>query len=134
MRYWRVEKSERKVIKPLEIKKHELLVKKALLLHSRAEKMHRTNSPARSVTAMYHKARCAFEAALEYLEEFSSTKSDLLLWLDRDSRDATDDPIGIPRVIGSSSRECKDQSKSTSPHAYQKATQDPDPRRRFRVS
>lgn len=105
---WLEEKSQRKVIKPHEIKKYESMVKTAVLLYSRAEQMS-DDSP--KLSAMYEKADNAFCDAIEFLQDSLQNYPDLHLWIDRDIQDATCHPIGIPRVIGSSSFECQDSRK-----------------------
>ena len=108
---WLEEKSLRKIAKPFAIKRYEAMIKTALLLYFRAEKSYGTKPSERTVTARYHKAEYAFEAAIMYLEEITSLNPDLMLWIDRNLSDASYDPYGIPRVIGSTSTECKDPRK-----------------------
>lgn len=103
---WEEEKSNRKVQKPQAIKKYETLVKTAILLYGRGDRMCFKDAPAHKVKAMFHKADHAFELALEHLAESIEADCSIRLWIDRDLKDASNDPIGIPRVIGSSSFEC----------------------------
>jgi hypothetical protein len=108
---WKEEQSFRKVAKPLVIKKYEAMIKTALLLYSRADKMYFQKSPAHKIKAMSNKAELAFTDAFLFLEEAIEIDSNIQLWIDRDLKDASFDPIGIPRVIGSSSFECQRKEK-----------------------
>jgi hypothetical protein len=60
---------------------------------------------------MFHKADHAFELALEHLQETIEADCSIHLWIDHDLKEASNDPIGIPRVIGSSSFECLSKQK-----------------------
>lgn len=104
---WEEEKSNRKVPKPASLKKYEALVKTAILLYGRGDRMCFEEAPAHKVKAMFHKADHAFELALEHLQEAIEADCSIRLWIDRDLKEASNDPIGIPRVIGSSSFECQ---------------------------
>jgi ferritin-like metal-binding protein YciE len=108
---WESEKSSRKVQKPKAIKKYEALIKNAILLYGRGDRMCFEKAPHHKIRAMCHKAENAFELALEHLSEAIDSDSSLRLWIDRDLREAECDPIGIPRVIGSSSFECQSKLK-----------------------
>ena len=108
---WNEEQSMRKVAKPLAIKKYEAMVKTALLLYSRADKMYFQKSPAHKIKAMSNRAQLAFTDAFLFLEEAIEIDSNIQLWIDRDLKDASFDPIGIPRVIGSASFECQRKEK-----------------------
>jgi len=108
---WEEEKSNRKVPKPASLKKYEALVKTAILLYGRGDRMCFEDAPAHKVKAMFHKADHAFELALEHLAEAIEADCSIRLWIDRDLKDASNHPIGIPRVIGSSSFECLSKQK-----------------------
>ena len=108
---WEEEKSSRKVQKPFAIKKYEALIKNAILLYRRAERMCFEKVPAHKIKAMFNKADNAFELALEHLNEAIGSDGSLRLWIDRDLKNASCDPIGIPRVIGSTSFECQSKQK-----------------------
>jgi hypothetical protein len=108
---WKEEQSFRKVAKPLAIKKYEAMIKTALLLYSRADKMYFQKSPTHKIKAMSNRAELAFTDAFLFLEEAIEIDSNIQLWIDRDLKDASFDPIGIPRVIGSSSFECRRKEK-----------------------
>jgi len=108
---WIDEKASRKVIKPKAIVKYESLVKSAIFLYGRGDRMCFTKSPAHKTKVMFHKADHAFEQAIEFITEAIQNDGSLRPWLDRDIKDARCDPIGIPRVIGSSSFECQNKAK-----------------------
>jgi hypothetical protein len=108
---WVEEKSLRKVTKPLDIKKYEAMVKNALLLNGRADRMHSLKTPAHKITALSNKAESAFLNAFLFLEEAIERDNSIRLWIDRDLENEAWDPIGIPRVIGSQSFECLQKQK-----------------------
>ncbi len=108
---WIDEKASRKVIKPKAIVKYQSLVNTAIRLDGRAEKMCFTKSPAYKTRVMFHKADHAFENAIEFITEAIQNDGALRPWLDRDIKEASCSPIGIPRVIGSSSFECQNKEK-----------------------
>ena len=112
---WEEEKSNRKVQKPLVLKKYEALIKNAILLYRRGDRMCFEEVPAHKIKAMFHKADHAFELALEHLNESIGSDGSLRLWVDRDPIEAEYHPIGIPRVIGSSSFECQVKRKTPFP-------------------
>lgn len=99
---WNEEKSCRKVEKPVAIKKYEGMVRTAILLYERVDKMYFTKSSTRKTKAMSEKAEYAFTNAFLFLEEAIEIDQNLQLWIDRDLEETSFDPIGIPRVIGSS--------------------------------
>lgn len=92
--------------KPGELVEYEELLKKAIMLYNRGE----AASLKRQASArrFHAKAQAAFEKALLRLEEMMGQDPSLQMWLDRHC-DFTDqgtlslDPIGMPRVITSSS-------------------------------
>jgi len=108
---WLEERASRKVVKPKAIVKYEGLVKTAILLNGRMERMCYLKSPHYKIKEMAHKADSAFEKAIEFITEAIQNDGQLRAWIDRDVSEATCDPIGIPRVIGSSSFECQNKSK-----------------------
>ena len=108
---WLEEKSLRKATKPLNIKKYEAMVKNALLLNGRTDRMHFLKTPAHKITALSNKAESAFLNAFLFLEEAIERDNSLKLWIDRDLKDASWDPIGVPRVIGSQTFECLQKQK-----------------------
>jgi hypothetical protein len=108
---WAEEKASRKVVKPKAIVKYGGLVRTAILLNGRMERMCHLKSPHHKIKEMAHKADSAFEQAIEFITEAIQNDRQLRAWIDRDVSEATCDPIGIPRVIGSSSFECQNKSK-----------------------
>lgn len=112
---WKEEKASRKVRKPKAIKKYEALIKNAILLYGRGDRMCFEDASQHKIRAMFRKADNAFELALEHLKEAIERDCSNRLWIDRDLQDASYDPIGIPRVIGSSSFECLDKRKNPFP-------------------
>lgn len=92
--------------KPDNLVEYEGLLKKAIMLHNRAEAAsHRGD---RSARRLHEKAEAAFERALLRLEEMVGQNLSLQMWLDRKcdfttSGDLSRDPIGVPRVITSRS-------------------------------
>lgn len=111
---WESEKSDRKPAKPEALKDYESMLK-AALLHS--SKMDRFHASGKSLLAKTYalKADQAFENALNFLEEATQNEPDLLMWIDRPLNEASCDPIGIPRAIGSESFECLNKAKSPYP-------------------
>ena len=112
---WLEEKSSRKVDKPFAVKKYEAMVKSALLLYGRADRMHFLKTPAHKIKALSNKAHSAFLDAVLFLEEAIEIDECIQLWVDRDLKEASWDPIGIPRIIGSQSFECQRKEKSPFP-------------------
>lgn len=108
---WKEERLNRKVQKPLAIKKYEAMIKTAIFLCGRGDRMCFLKSPSHKIKAMFQKADRAFEQAIEFINEAIQNDGSLRPWLDRDIKDARCDPIGIPRVIGSSSFECQNKAK-----------------------
>jgi hypothetical protein len=108
---WIQERAARKVVKPKAIVKYDSLVKTAVFLNGRMERMCHLKSPHHKIKAMAHKADSAFEQAIEFITEAIQNDGQLRAWIDRDLSEATCDPIGIPRVIGSTSFECRNKSK-----------------------
>ena len=112
---WEAEKGSRKAVKPKAIKKYEALIKNAILLYGRGDRMCFEGVPDHKIKAMFHRADSAFEAALEYLQEAINIEGSIRLWVDRDLSEASCCPVGIPRVIGSASFECRDKRKTPFP-------------------
>lgn len=112
---WEEAKLNRKAAKPKAIKKYEALIKNAILLYGRGDRMCFEEVPHHKIKAMFYKADNAFELALEHLTEAINSDCSLRLWIDRDLKEANYHPIGIPRVIGSSSVDCRDKRKTPFP-------------------
>ncbi len=112
---WKDELSLRKIEKPKEIKEYERRIKIASLHYQKMERFSFIKGKARLAREYSHKADDAFEKAYEYLIEQLHANSELRLWIDRDPDSSQRCPIGIPRVIGSSSPECLDKRKHPYP-------------------
>ena len=70
-----------------------------------------TQGKARLAREFANRADDAFEKAYEYLIEQLHANSELRFWIDRDPDPSQRCPIGVPRIIGSSSFECLDKRK-----------------------
>jgi len=108
---WKDELSLRKIEKPREIKEYERKIKIASLHYQKMERFSFIKGKARLAREYSHKADNAFEKAYEYLIEQLHANSELRFWIDRDPDPSQRCPIGIPRIIGSSSFECLDKRK-----------------------
>ncbi len=112
---WEDEKQSKKIIKPKAISKYENLIKIACFHYSKMEKYSVSLDKGDLASKFGIEAELAFENALEFLKEQIQTESSLRMWLDRDLKDAEFDPFSIPRVIGSSSPECRVKRKTPYP-------------------
>lgn len=108
---WKDELSLRKIKKPKEIKEYERRIKIASLHYQKMERFSFINGKARLSREYSHKADDAFEKAYEYLIEQLHANSELHFWIDRKPDPSQRCPIGVPRIIGSSSFECLDKRK-----------------------
>jgi hypothetical protein len=108
---WKDELSLRKIKKPKEIKEYERKIKVALLHYQKMDRFSLTRGKARLAREFANRADDAFEKAYEYLIEQLHANSELHLWIDRDPDPSKRCPIGVPRIIGSSSFECLDKRK-----------------------
>jgi len=108
---WKEELSLRKIKKPKEAKDYERRIKIASLHYQKMERFSLIKGKARLAREYSHKADDAFEKAYEYLIEQLHANSELRLWIDRDPDPSQRCPIGVPRIIGSSSFECLDKRK-----------------------
>lgn len=108
---WKEELSLRKIKKPKEAKEYERRIKIASLHYQKMERFSFIKGKARLAREYSNKADDAFEKAYEYLIEQLHANSDLRLWIDRDPDPSQRCPIGVPRIIGSSSFECLDKRK-----------------------
>ncbi len=108
---WRDELSLRKIEKPKEIKEYERRIKIATLHYQKMERFSFIKGKARLAREYLHKADDAFEKAYEYLIEQLHANSELHFWIDRKPDPSQRCPIGVPRIIGSSSFECLDKRK-----------------------
>ena len=112
---WKEQLTNRKIKKPTELTKYQHLVKVAILHYSRMERYSFISSKHRLASKFALKADQAFEEALEYLRDIMTKNPDIRMWIDREITDSSHHPIGIPRVIGSSSSECLVKAKNTYP-------------------
>ena len=108
---WKDELSLRKIEKPREIKEYERKIKVASLHYQKMERFSFIKGKARLSGEYSHKADDAFEKAYEYLIEQLHANSELHFWIDREPDPSQRCPIGVPRIIGSSSFECLDKRK-----------------------
>lgn len=108
---WKDELSLRKIQKPKEINEYERRIKIASLHYQKMDKYSLMMGKARLAREFADKADSAFERAYEYLTEQLHANSELRFWIDRDPDPSQRCPIGIPRIIGSSSFECLDKRK-----------------------
>ena len=114
-RDWEDELSFRKVEKPHQLKIYEKKIKVGILHYQKMEKYSFTKDKNRLAKKFSDKAEDAFEKAIEYLIEQLQADSNLRMWIDRDPDGSNLTPIGIPRVIGSSSFECLVKTKTPYP-------------------
>jgi hypothetical protein len=112
---WEVERQPKKIVKPKAISKYENLIKIACFLYSKMEEYRLSLDKGHLANKFALKADLAFENALEFLKEQIQTESSSRMWIDRDLKDAEFDPFSIPRVIGSSSPECRVKRKTPYP-------------------
>jgi hypothetical protein len=108
---WKDELSLRKFEKPRQLKEYERRIKIASLHYQKMDRFSFTIGKARLAREFADKADDAFEKAYEYLIEQLHANSELRLWIDRDPDPSQRCPIGVPRIIGSSSFECLDKRK-----------------------
>lgn len=109
--HWKEELSLKNIQKPIEAKKYELMIKVASLHYQKMDKYSLMMGKARLAREFANKADSAFERAYEYLIEELHANPDLHFWIDRKPDPSMRCPIGIPRIIGSSSFECVDKRK-----------------------
>jgi len=112
---WIHEKLLRKMKKPIEAIIYEKKIKVACLHYQKMEKFSLNPNKARMAREFSNKADDAFEKAYEFLLERLQANNDLRMWLDRDPDPSKRCPIGIPRIIGSSSFECQMKNKTPYP-------------------
>jgi hypothetical protein len=112
---WKDELSLRKIKKPKEIKEYERKIKIASLHYQKMDRFSLTQGKARLAREFANRADDAFEKAYEYLIEQLHANSELYLWIDRKPDPSQRCPIGIPRIIGSSSNECLVKGKTPYP-------------------
>ena len=109
------EKEKHAELKPPEIKKYELLLKKAVLSDSKmniySKKIYKRSEVV--IKKLKRSVDVTFQCALEYLQELQSTKSYLWIWMDRDVRfDFVSSPVSVydlPRIVTSRSHLVQDR-------------------------
>lgn len=112
---WEDELSTRKVEKPHQLKIYENKIKIGTLHYQKMERYSFTKDKNRLAKKFSDKAENAFEKAIEYLIEQLQADSNLRMWIDREPDGLNLTPMGIPRVIGSSSFECLIKTKTPYP-------------------
>ena len=103
------EKDKHTEPKPPEIKKYELLLKKAMLADSKCDvyskKIYKRSEVVQK--RLVHYRDITFHNVFEFLQELQSTKNSLWIWMDRDIRfDAKNSPVSVselPRLVTSRS-------------------------------
>ena len=105
--------------KPSEIKRYEAKLRKANLMHNRAESYSNRGNHDAAKTC-YYKCESLCEDALEILQEILHYDSSLRVWFDRDisfevGGDLSADIVSLPRLVTSRSHEkLNDDSRLTS--------------------
>ena len=112
---WEDELSNRRVQKPIQLKAYEQLIGIGCLHYQKMERYSFTKDKNKLAKKFSDKAEVAFEKAIEYLTEQLQADSTLRMWIDREPDGSNLTPMGIPRVIGSSSFECLVKNKSPYP-------------------
>lgn len=112
---WEDELSNRQIKKPIQLKKYEKMVQVGSLHYQRMERYSSIPTKAHLAKKFAWKAEDTFEKAIEYLVEQLQADSNLRIWIDRKPDGSNLTPMGIPRVIGSSSFECLVKAKSPYP-------------------
>lgn len=106
------QKTLKKVRRPAAIQRYAEMVRIGCLYYSKMEHYHRPPSKPHLSKKFSEKAESSFERALDFIREAVQINPELKTWIDRDLNDVRSYcPIGIPRVIGSDSAECRDKSK-----------------------
>jgi hypothetical protein len=114
--HWEYQKSLDNIKRPPAIKKYADMVRVGCLYYSKMEKYHRAPINPILSKQFSEMAESTFEKALEFIRESIQNDNELQIWLDRDFRDVRSYcPIGIPRVIGSDSKECQNKNKQPYP-------------------
>ena len=112
---WDDELSNRRVQKPTQLKTYERMIRVGCLHYQKMEKYSFTKDKNRSAKKFSDKAEVVFEKAIEYLIEQLQADSNLRMWIDREPDGSNLTPMGVPRVIGSSSFECLVRTKTPYP-------------------
>jgi len=112
---WEDELSNRRVQKPTPLKTYERMIRVGSLHYQKMEIYSFTKDKNQLAKKFSDKAEDIFEKALEYLQEQLQTDSNLRMWIDREPDGSNLTPMGVPRVIGSSSFECLVKTKTPYP-------------------
>jgi hypothetical protein len=112
---WNDYLDSQRVSKPSRLKKYEEMIKVGCLHYQRMERYSFTPKKSQLAKKFAWKAEDQFEKAIEYLIEQIQIDSNLRMWIDREPDGSNLTPIGIPRVIGSSSFECLVKAKNPYP-------------------
>ncbi len=116
---WIAEKNNKVAKKPDSVKLYEKYLQRACYYSALAEKLSGSIPRNHIKSKKYaYKADSAFEAAFEFVKERAVWDSEFPLWLDRGPFDEySPDPVGIHRIIGSSSAYCQSKYKTPYPKA-----------------
>jgi len=112
---WEDELSNRRAQKPSQLKTYERMIGIGFLHYQKMERYSFTRDKNRLAKKFSDKAEDIFEKAIEYLVEQLQADSNLRMWIDREPDGSNLTPMGIPRVIGSSSFECLVKTKTPYP-------------------
>jgi hypothetical protein len=112
---WEDELSNRRVQKPTQLKTYERMIRVGCLHYQKMEKYSFTKDKNRLAKKFSDKAEDIFEKAIEYLVEQLQADSNLRMWIDREPDGSNLTPMGVPRVIGSSSFESLVKTKTPYP-------------------
>ena len=112
---WEDELSNRRAQKPSQLKTYERMIGIGCLHYQKMERYSFTRDKNRLAKKFSNKAEDIFEKAIEYLVEQLQADSNLRMWIDREPDGSNLTPMGIPRVIGSSSFECLIKTKNPYP-------------------
>ena len=112
---WEDELSNRRAKKPSQLKTYERMIGIGCLHYQKMERYSFTRDKNRLAKKFSDKAEDVFEKAIEYLVEQLQADSNLRMWIDREPDGSNLTPMGIPRVIGSSSFECLIKTKTPYP-------------------
>lgn len=103
---WKLEKSNRKIIIPDSISIYQKYYRAGTLLYNRKEAMYRDKLDGNKVLKMAFKAEAKLEWALRLAQECVDRDKCMLLWFDRDPREAHfGSPSDMPHI--SSKKKCR---------------------------
>lgn len=109
---WLDEKSMGHIKKPREITRYGEMLKIACMLYGKMEHYSLGYANNSELSKKFSdKADSAFERAIEFIRDMVTTDRELSIWLDRDVFVvASCSPFGVPRIVGSKTRECLNKS------------------------